>query len=248
MVSRTCLASAATMVMTLTLPLGAAAQTGILHKRVPAMHKSLPSATTPGTIVPRVANASAGSISVDSGGSVSSTAPLECIVVPLPDGTGNGAIVPPIAIMPAMPGVPSPIDGDGIVHIMPIGPPEFVGFPALGPGIDGAAVATAVPGLGHAVKTPAVDAQGLQRATMATAMAADRMPAVPQSVPPAHAAGRGLLPRGMSVRSPMISGAAPEAGRSGVAVPASISPVGHVPGSPAPRWRDRFRFSSPFGK
>lgn len=265
-------ASAAMMALTLALPLVAAAQTGILHKRVPATHKPLPVTTAPAPGIPQAANASAGSVSIDAGGTVTSAPPVNCIVMPLPDGADSVPGSPPIAIMPGFPGgapdgvvfqplpvpmpmptplpCPAPIDGDGIVHILPIGPPTFVDG-STGPGIDGSAIASPMLGLDRAKGTPAAGAPGLQHATMATAMAAQRMPDATPPAPSAHAGGRGLPQRALGVRSQAVGTPASDTrGADGGAVAAvPISPVvSQMPKTQPPRWRDRFRFSSPFGR
>ena len=137
--------------------------------------------------------------------------------------------------MPMPMPMPMPsIDGDGLVHMLPIGPPEFI--PEL---ID-------VSQQGNASHADF----GIQRAMMVTAMGAEAGPATPIAAGQIQGRAKGVSQQtagmrpGSIMKASTASGAAASHAEAG---PARIQPVGQIPMDRTPRWRDRFRFSWPMG-
>lgn len=160
-----------------TLPAAARGQTGILHKRSPAVIQSLPASMLP-------------------------SAPV-ATAKPLP--------------RPGGPALLTPIDGDSIVHALPI-----PGKPGAAAGFGSGAVKA--PSTGFSGPRP----DGLERAA---AVASNFASSGLERASTATSAASAISPRGS------------RSVQSGPAVAAPVQRVGQVPTTSGPRWRDRLRFS-----
>jgi len=214
----------------LSLPAAARGQTGILHKRGPAVIQALPAGGLPAT------HAAGGPMIPGAGD---------------PSGMSHAPGVAVKPTPPPLPGgraVPVPIDGDALVHALPI--PNATGA-AAGIGsrtISSTTIGSAIPrpyGLERAASVASNFASGgLERASTATSMVAG------QGVPRAGPMSSGHI--GMRNVSEPTAGGRPDTftipprGSPAVQTGATAAPlqrVGQVPMASGPRWRDRLRFS-----
>jgi hypothetical protein len=213
----------------LALPAAARGQTGILHKRGPAVIQALPSGGLPAT------HAAGGSMIPGAGdpSGMSHAAGVAAKPTPLP--------------LPGGRAVPVPIDGDALVHGLPI-----PGAPGAAAGIGNRANASTtigpmIPrpyGLERAASVASNFASGgLERASTATSMAAGR--GVPRvgTMSPGQSGIRSVS--GHAVGGTPDTSAIPPRGspQSGAAAAAPLQRVGQVPTASGTRWRDRLRFS-----
>lgn len=229
-------------VVILALPVAARGQTGILHKRGPAGMQTLPAGVLPATTPPGVAAGVPVIPGAGDQGGMSRAAGAAAKALPLP--VSDGAALP------------GPIHGDALVHALPVagGPVSAMGSAA---GYDGRSVGSSSiglsgprpPGLERAAAVASNYAVGLEQASMATGMAAGRGMPPPRQL---SADQSGILPRsGPAAGGRSDAAAIPSRGeptvpsRAAQAVP--LQPVGQLPTTPEPRWRDRLRFSWPGG-
>lgn len=234
---------AAIAALIVALPAVASGQTGILHKSSQAMAKSLPAGAVPAAALPGVAD----------GVDVMPTV----IDVDIPVDAAGIAVKPLPAPIDAT--LPTPIDGDGIVHIMPIddglvhalpikdGPGYAVGFE--GGAVHALSMGPAEPlppGLGTAALTAASHAGGLEQAALATAMGGGRSAAHHRAVPGGQPGARRFSERAVGVRPNAVAvpprGSSPREPRSAAS---AVQRVGNVQPTTTPRWRDRLRFAWP---